>query len=254
MESRTKTERDWYDKLYGAGAEFASSAIRDEILRSSTDFYREQIQRNLQGKRALEIGCGTGAELVWCLRHGASSVEGIDISEVGIAKSQEILAREDLSALGHAQTMDVEALTFASESFDLVLDREVLSSVKKHRCIEEVARVLNAGGKFIGIECLGHNPLFNLHRKLKERRGERSSWAVENILQDSDLHFLREHFRSLEIFYFHLLLVLAAPILLRLPTRLAAPLRSVIEKIDVFVLKIPGVRKLAFKIVFVASK
>lgn len=254
MESHTDHERKWYDRLYGAGAEFAATEVRDGILSSSTNAYREAAKPALAGKRVLEIGCGTGTELLWSAQSGAAQVEGIDISSVGITKANQTISAASLGDRVTAKVMNVEALEYPAESFDVVLDREVLSSIEKTACIKEIARVLVPGGCFIGIECLGHNPIFNWHRKSKEKRGERLPWAVANILKRSDLALMEQTFGLLEVRHYHLLLVLATPFLLRMPHSISRVMQRLLNWIDGALLSIPLVQPLAFKVVFVATK
>ena len=93
-----------------------------------------------QGLRLLDVGCGTGNQLVGFRLRGFD-VDGVDGSAEMIA-----FARRNNPGV-NVQQSDVEALPFASASFDVVVCIEVLRYLPRvSRCLSEIARVLRPGG------------------------------------------------------------------------------------------------------------
>jgi ubiquinone/menaquinone biosynthesis C-methylase UbiE len=101
------------------------------------------------GKRVLEIGCGTGTDLLQFARHGAL-VTGIDLTP----RSIEIARRrfEVYGLKGDFAIGDAEDLTFPDESFDAVYSFGVLHHTPDiERAIREAHRVLRRGGRAIAM-------------------------------------------------------------------------------------------------------
>jgi len=103
----------------------------------------------LDGKRAIEIGCGQGFGMEIILRRfGAARVFGIDLDPEMIARAQRRIlpyaGRADVS-LGNAT-----AIPAPDESFDAVFDFGVIHHVPAWgNAIREVRRVLKPGGIFV---------------------------------------------------------------------------------------------------------
>src|ERR1700692_4663320 len=67
--------------------------------------------------RALDVGCGEGADAIWLARRGWT-VTGIDISEVAVRRARE--AAELAGAMVEWLSGDALQTPFAARSFDLV--------------------------------------------------------------------------------------------------------------------------------------
>ncbi|MFL6215282.1 MAG: class I SAM-dependent methyltransferase [Blastocatellia bacterium] len=100
-----------------------------------------------RGKRLLEIGCGTGTDLLQFARGGAA-VTGLDLTPRSIE-----IARQRFAVYNQSGTFaigDAENLTFPDESFDAVYSFGVLHHTPEtERAINEVHRVLRRGGRAI---------------------------------------------------------------------------------------------------------
>jgi ubiquinone/menaquinone biosynthesis C-methylase UbiE len=99
------------------------------------------------GKRLLEIGCGTGTDLLQFARGGAI-VTGVDLSP----RSIEIAKRrfEAYGLHGEFAVVDAEQLSFPDENFDVVYSFGVVHHTPDtERAISEVRRVLKPGGEAI---------------------------------------------------------------------------------------------------------
>lgn len=95
------------------------------------------------GERVLEIGCGTGCDLLQFAKHGALAT-GVNITPTHLQ-----LARQRLGDLATVLEGDGRSLPFPDASFDYVYSCGVL-----HHCdgprkmVEEIFRVLRPGGRF----------------------------------------------------------------------------------------------------------
>ena len=102
------------------------------------------IPRDIGGKKILDIGCGPG---YWHRLFGKMAVtyHGIDISPATIEiarKSQAIFGCH-----GELSTGNAECLDFPDSSFDYVLSEGVIHHTPDTQaCIDEIYRVLHAGG------------------------------------------------------------------------------------------------------------
>jgi ubiquinone/menaquinone biosynthesis C-methylase UbiE len=96
-----------------------------------------------QGEKVLEVGCGTGADLLQFAKHGALAT-GVDLTANHVE-----LARIRVGELAVVQQADARHLPFEDESFNYVYSHGVL-----HHCDEpeqvvcEIFRVLRPGGCF----------------------------------------------------------------------------------------------------------
>jgi len=99
------------------------------------------------GKRALDLGCGSGVHTVFLASEGFS-VAGSDKSPIGIANTRDKLARLGLSAELKVESADV--VSFPANSFDLVICVGIFDTVGPaiaDAAVRRVKDVLRQGGK-----------------------------------------------------------------------------------------------------------
>lgn len=103
----------------------------------------------LDGKRALEIGCGQGFGMDIILRQfGAATVSGIDVDPYMVALAQRRILVHGVRA--EASVGDATAIESDDQSFDAVFDFGVIHHVPAWEdAIREVRRVLKPGGIFV---------------------------------------------------------------------------------------------------------
>ncbi len=95
------------------------------------------------GRRALDVGCGTGHHLAW-LRAKGFDVAGVDGSAAMLAEARALHPKGDL------RLAQVDRLPFAMAAFDVVLCIEVLRYLSDPTpCLREMARVLRPGGTLV---------------------------------------------------------------------------------------------------------
>ena len=167
--------------------------------------YRARLRRDCVGKRALEIGCGTGHHSLELIKEGAI-VTGIDISDVAIEVAND--RATDLGLPSDFRVMDAERLDFSRGMFNLVYGTGILHHLNLDAVLPEITRVMSPDGHAVFIEPMGHNPVINAYRKLTPSQRTQD----EHPLTTADLRGFREHFGKAELRFFYLFTLLAAPL------------------------------------------
>lgn len=91
----------------------------------------------------LEIGCGTGCDLLQFAKHGARAT-GIDITPAHLE-----LARQRVDGRADVRRAEATQLPFEDASFDYVYSHGVLHHIDRPReVVDEIFRVLRPGGTF----------------------------------------------------------------------------------------------------------
>ena len=102
---------------------------------------------DLDGKRVVELGCGTGYVSAWLARRGARPI-GLDLTENQLAA-----ARGFQREIGPAYPLvqaDAERLPLRDESFDVAISEYgACLWCDPYRWIPEAARVLRPGGELV---------------------------------------------------------------------------------------------------------
>jgi ubiquinone/menaquinone biosynthesis C-methylase UbiE len=266
METRKKIEKNHYDRQVEEiikknytdfNWEQYGSKRYGPILGLPFRFTEEKIKKIIDEKKEkgeiihfLDYGCGMGVHSIFPAKLGAE-VYGIDISE----KSLEIAKKwaEQLGVKDRVKflVMDCEELKFPDNFFDIVFNCGTLSCLDRNRAYPEIVRVLKPDGYFISVDTLGHNPLLNLNRKIKLMRGLRTRHTFENILKMKDIEIAKEYFMETKVYFFNLINLIGIPFQ-KLPG--IDFFARVLEAGDKILLKIPFLRKYAFKVVFIFSQ
>jgi ubiquinone/menaquinone biosynthesis C-methylase UbiE len=100
-------------------------------------------EADLAGKRVLDVGCGTGANLAVLAQHFGCTPAGVDSSEGMLAEARRKLPDADLRR-GVA-----EQLPFDDASFDAAWMSLVVHLLERPRAFAEARRVLVDGGRLI---------------------------------------------------------------------------------------------------------
>ncbi len=134
----------WYDALARWERRFVDAGLRTLAVQ--------------EGKRVLEIGCGTGYALVPIARAaGASGLAvGLDIAEGMLAMARARLERAGLPRRPPLMMADAVALPFADGTFDAVFmafTLELFDTPDIPVMLAECARVLRLGGR-LGVVAL----------------------------------------------------------------------------------------------------
>ena len=99
----------------------------------------------------LDCGCGGGANVARLLKMMPDGkVTGLDYSEVSVAKSKEVNAKEIQSGRCQIIQGNVAELPFAADSFDVVTAFETIYFWPGlDNCFKEIYKVLKSGGVFM---------------------------------------------------------------------------------------------------------
>ncbi len=115
------------------------------------DLYNEHFARYAfaarftQGKRVLDIGCGTGYGTLELARTASAAV-GIDVSLEAVSYARSTYSASNLRYV----TASCTRLPFPNRSFDLAVAFEVIEHLEDWpQLLEEVRRILSPGGQFI---------------------------------------------------------------------------------------------------------
>ena len=244
-------ERARYDER--AGALLASGNLADlggdgaagvpVELRAPYLAYEAQIRRvAAPGRRVLDVCCGNGLHSLVAAACGAA-VTVSDIAPHNVALA--IRRAERAGQRVEGVVADAEHLPCDAASFDVVTCAGSLSYVDLELFLREVRRILRAGGRFVCVDSLNHNPLYRFNRYRRYRRGERSLSAIRRIPTVATIARLRAAFPAgAEVGYFGIAAG-AAPLLR--PLVGAARTARIVDRFDRL---LPGLRRYAFKFVF----
>lgn len=241
-DERARREREFHDERFRRPEPRKRRvgrfyAITDTIRRR----FRDAIVSQGAGGRVLELGCGAGTRTVQMAKAGAS-VTAVDVSPVALRKVAGRVRRAGVADQVTLVEMDAGKLTFDDASFDLVCGSSILHHLDLGAVGPAVARVLRPGGTGVFLEPLGHNLLINGFRRLTP--SIRS--ADERPLRMSDLRRLEAWFDTVEVDYYYLLSLLAAPA----PLRRALP---ALERIDRCLLRVPLLQRQAWQALITVS-
>ena len=202
---RIQREKDFHDNLFGDENEDRSGSEKYYVIMDSAESaYGSMIEQSCRGKRLLEFGCGVGNDSVKWLGMGAI-LTGIDISEEGVRVAREQIEKTDFTASFYA--MNAEATEFKDKSFDMVIGTAIIHHLDILKSYEEIARLLDVGGRAIFLEPLGHNPLINLYRRLTPSLRT----ADEHPLLHKDILLAEKYFEKVSGKYYYLFALFAVP-------------------------------------------
>jgi len=115
--------------------------------------------------RALDVGCGEGADAIWLARRGWT-VTGIDISEVAVRRARE--AAESAGATVEWLSGDALQTPFPARSFDLVsLQYPALPKAAGEAAVRTLLDAVRPGGLLLAV----YHDLDNEHREHMKSRG-----------------------------------------------------------------------------------
>lgn len=157
-------------------------------------FYKKNVNKNLEGLKVYDAGCGTGRNSIHLAQMGA------DCSGYDISKSAIELARQRASELNleiNFQTRDIgEKNDFTDSYFDLVLDLTSSNSLnikKRDVFLSEVYRTMKKGSwLFTRTLCLDGDK--NAKNLLKKFPGKEVGTYIMPGLGLSEKVFLRDEF------------------------------------------------------------
>lgn len=132
------------------------------------------LERDVCGKRILEVGCGRGGFSTWLAVHagGACRLVAMDISPVAIRKGCGLASQQELQGIAWV-VGDIHCLPHPAGTFDTVISCETVEHVyDPARALVELARVLRPGGRLFLTtpNYLGIMGLYRVYLRLVGRR------------------------------------------------------------------------------------
>ena len=229
-------------KRHFSNIKFYSVAVR------SAEHYQAWLRQRCPGAKALDYCCGNGENAIFMAKCGADVI-GIDISPEGIENARLNAIEEGVEARCKFEIMDGEAMTFADNTFDVIVAYGVLHHLDFDNAMSELSRVLRPDGGIIAIESLRHNPIFHLYRKMTMHL--RTQWEFEHILTVDHLNWARKYFAHVDARFFHLAVMAAVPFR---KTVIFRPLRRFLDRVDEVVLRAEAIGKYGWMMVFTLGK
>ena len=131
--------------------------------RSTLDFWG--LDANLEGKKVLECGCGSGFLSVLLARMGAE-VWCFDLSPRSIELTRERARRNGVENQIRATVSAMEDLDYEDGSFDLVVGKNILHHIPRiEEAGKQIRRVLKVGGRAVFYELSASNPVLMFFRR-----------------------------------------------------------------------------------------
>lgn len=122
------------------------------------------------GSQALEIGCGLGELATYLASLSPSRLVAADFSAVAIRKARASAHHLGLDNVEFA-VEDIERLSFADETFDVVVSCETVEHVPDPElAVHELARVLKPGGRLF-LTTPNYLSITGLHRAYRRLTG-----------------------------------------------------------------------------------
>jgi SAM-dependent methyltransferase len=164
LADRQRREREFHDQWAGAvdAAELDPRRLAACPTTPETT-YALRALGDLQGKRALDLGCGYGETTAWLALQGAR-VAAVDISPRMVEVARQLCERLGVADRVTFHVAPGEQLPFTDGSFDAAFGHDVLHHLDLERGRDEIRRALVPGARAVFVEPLGHNPVINLFR------------------------------------------------------------------------------------------
>lgn len=173
-------ERSAYDAWHASVADAdALDTPWHRLVRDALD-----VNRDLAGKRVLEIACGRGDFAAWCSRlpRPPAMLVAADFSAVALRQARERAgARRSLWLL----QADAQAIGVGSGSFDTIICCETLEHLHEPRtALDELARLLRPGGRLFLTTPNYLNPMgaYRGYLRLRGRRYTEEGQPVNRFL------------------------------------------------------------------------
>lgn len=167
-----------------------SDSVETDLLLWWEDFYLPVFEYvlpkmgNLEGKKVLELGTGTGGTATLLAKRGASVV-GIDLLPFRLAEAQARAAEHNVTEAINFALMDAMHLAFPDNTFDFIISKSVLVFTDHSHTAKECYRVLKPGGKAIFMENMRYHPAVWLYRKMFLKYSGKlryfSMWDIETV-------------------------------------------------------------------------
>ncbi|MHA1915064.1 MAG: class I SAM-dependent methyltransferase [Promethearchaeota archaeon] len=202
FENIFKNEKTYYGKKKPNFSGYFDSEADSFFKRAYVKF--NHLLGNVEGKKVLDVGCGTG-NLSFFLAHKGANVTGIDLSKNFIEFCKETAMKLKLSI--DFKEMNAQLPEFPEESFDIIVGSRIIHHLPDIKLfLGECKRLLKNGGYVVFIEPLKKNPIVQLNRKFY---APKARTRHEHPLFISDVMIAREILGNIQHYEYFLLSPLA---------------------------------------------
>jgi ubiquinone/menaquinone biosynthesis C-methylase UbiE len=163
LNERLESEKEFHDSKYSGKTTIAPHYQFNPTYHIFLKM--KELLGDIEGKRILEYGCGTG----WITAELASlggAIDAFDISQEGINQTKSLLHQLKMLGCCTLKKMAAEELEYDANTFDFVTGFAILHHLDLDKAMPELYRVLKPSGVAYFAEPLGVNPLINLYRLL----------------------------------------------------------------------------------------
>lgn len=225
-------------------------------------FIKDQIGC-IKGLKLLELGTGLGEGATYFSMQGADVV-CTDLSSGMVDLAKRVGKYHGTSFEG--AIVDANKLSFQSNSFDIVYGANMLHHVNLSSCLSEVHRVLKPGGRAAFWDPVRYNPIINSYRRMADQ----VRTDDEHPLGIDDLRMMKSMFSHTKTGYFGLTTLgvflkfyfvdMIHPNEERYWKKIIVDYDSfhnmydILRSIDRVILKVPGIKWLAWNMAVVLTK
>lgn len=154
-------------------------------------------ERDLAGKRILEIGCGRGGFSCWLARQPAPPEEVVaaDFSPAAVAKAEAFAQQSGVTNV-RWEVADIQKLDQFTSEFDTVISCETIEHVPDPPlAVQQLARVLKPGGRLF-LTTPNYMSMIGLYRVYCWVRGKKFDECGQPLVQWTMLPKLRNWVRK----------------------------------------------------------
>ena len=216
------------------------------ITKSSSEYVEAWLDSWASGGVFLDYACGNGSRAIQASKRGAVIAIGLDISDVSIRNAKRAAQAEEVSDRCYLIQGDCENTELPDSSIDTILCSGMLHHLDLEKAYRELFRILKPGGRVLGVEALGHNPLIQLYREKTPHL--RTEWEKDHILKKKNIVKAKESLFELgEVRSWHFLVLAAVPLR---KSFVARPCFGILNALDRILLRLPGIRLWAWQVTF----
>ena len=218
------TVEQFYDGQWGSEAR--RKEANDTLLMFDSAIHSSySLLGDVSGKKVLEIGAGSGQQMLFFSQQGAE-VTAIDISKESVNFLHGLIRIHNLKK-AYIHNMDAEEMSFPGNTFDIIYINSTMMHVNHEKVMKECQRVLKSEGKLVILEPLLYNPVMIIYRLFSAYR--KTNPCYMSVGRFKKYKSLFSQFSHQEFYFWSLL---SLPLFRRHNKSTAIRVSKKLEKID----------------------